>query len=575
MKKILNLVAGILNVMSVSIKKIYHRGDYHIGIFFRYDAVVKAEVMRLGARYSRTLGCFYLPYEKEAYQKLHRCFPDLTIENPKTLPEPAMPRETAPITLEEERAHQSGEEQGHNPGRFQRSLEKMENSGKYWRFKMKYHAGKVAELKKVKGVFWHSLQRCYFVPRHPSCKQKVEAILEVEDFFGLDFWNQNRVPEGRLLFRPYSQDVRYMLVAADDYAVIDFLKRMVYARYSKDHQAYVIPATPVVFDSIALYAQSGKVKVENELPEGYLKAQNKPNQKAIRLKKERENLLGQVTGKERALLEEYINLLQAKNYSHNTIRNYGAAFLQFIMAFHDQSIACLGVGDLTRYLAGLMEKGLASASGNTLVNALNFYYRNMADRPDLYLKIPRPKKEKILPKVLSKTQVEQLFSAVENPKHRLMMLMIYGTGMRVSEVCDVKWSDVHFDTQKIHIRGAKGKKDRMVMLPKSILFLAEQYRNLNPKADYVFEGQIKGMPYSPRSVQEVLRKAIKKAAIRTPATVHTLRHSFATHLLENGTDVRYIQKLLGHSNIKTTMIYTHFTTDAINKIKSPLDDLEI
>jgi site-specific recombinase XerD len=147
----------------------------------------------------------------------------------------------------------------------------------------------------------------------------------------------------------------------------------------------------------------------------------------------------------------------------------------------------------------------------------------------------------------------------------------YGAGLRVSEIVTLQWQDVLFDEHKIHIKNAKGKKDRMVMLPYSIVQSLKIYKDLYKGKHYVFEGQFAGEPYSTRSVQEVMREALKKSGLEKKATVHTLRHSFATHLLENGTDIRYIQQFLGHSSIKTTTVYTHLTKAAVDKIQSPLD----
>jgi site-specific recombinase XerD len=164
-----------------------------------------------------------------------------------------------------------------------------------------------------------------------------------------------------------------------------------------------------------------------------------------------------------------------------------------------------------------------------------------------------------------------LFQVVDNPKHKLLLLIGYGAGLRVSEIVTLKWSDILFDEHKIHVKDAKGKKDRIVMLPYAIVESLKIYRELYNGKQYVFEGQFAGEPYSTGSTQSVMRQAIKKSGLDKKATVHSLRHSFATHLLENGTDIRYIQRFLGHSSIKTTTIYTHLTKSAVGKIKSPLD----
>lgn len=220
-----------------------------------------------------------------------------------------------------------------------------------------------------------------------------------------------------------------------------------------------------------------------------------------------------------------------------------------------------------------MERGLSAAAGHSMVNAVQFYYRQVLGEAGFELTLPRPKKEKKLPSVLTMEECLLIFRTVDNPKHKLLLLMGYGAGLRVSEIVSLQWRDILFEEHKIHIKNAKGKKDRIVMLPYSIVQSLQHYRTLYPQSNFVFEGQFSGEPYSVGSVQAVMRNALKKSGLEKKATVHTLRHSFATHLLENGTDIRYIQKLLGHASIKTTTVYTHVSKSAVDKIISPLDRL--
>lgn len=180
-----------------------------------------------------------------------------------------------------------------------------------------------------------------------------------------------------------------------------------------------------------------------------------------------------------------------------------------------------------------------------------------------------------MPTVLTMEECFRIFNHVDNPKHKLLLLIGYGAGLRRSEIVSLKWEDILFEEHKIHVKQTKGNKDRIVMLPYSVVSYLTDYRALYPSDDWVFAGQYKGEALSARTVQQVMKNAVNKAGLEKRATVHTLRHSFATHLLESGTDVRYIQQLLGHSSIKTTMIYTHITPTAIKKIVSPLDNLAL
>jgi site-specific recombinase XerD len=268
-----------------------------------------------------------------------------------------------------------------------------------------------------------------------------------------------------------------------------------------------------------------------------------------------------------------IDYLMAMNYSHNTVKNYTQAFLLFLRRHQYQNPDILEQRDIVKYLAGMMEQGLSSSTAHTLVNALLFYYRNVLKKSPFEIMIPRPKKEKKLPQVLTMAECLGVFKAISNPKHKLLMMLGYGAGLRLSEIVSLEWQDIHFEEFKIHIKGAKGHKDRLVMLPYTIVSYLQEYRKMFGGEQWVFEGQYKGEPYSGRSVQQVLQQAIAKSGLEKKATVHTLRHSFATHLLESGTDIRYIQQLLGHNSILTTTIYTHISAPAVKKIQSPLDNM--
>jgi len=207
------------------------------------------------------------------------------------------------------------------------------------------------------------------------------------------------------------------------------------------------------------------------------------------------------------------------------------------------------------------------------MNAIKFYFEQVLHREKFFFEeIPRPKKMSSLPKILSKNDIVKIFSKVDNPKHLLMLKLCYGMGLRVSEIVNLKISDIDSRRMLVHIENAKGKKDRYVTLPSSILDdLRNYYRVYRPKI-YLFEGQYGGH-YAIRSVQTVFKNAMLKANINKSVGIHGLRHSYATHLLECGTDMFFIQKLLGHSNIKTTEIYAKVSNRQLGNIKSPLDDL--
>ncbi|RYG03278.1 MAG: recombinase XerD [Chitinophagaceae bacterium] len=271
---------------------------------------------------------------------------------------------------------------------------------------------------------------------------------------------------------------------------------------------------------------------------------------------------------------EYVNKLKELRYSDSTIKTYSNAFKEFINFYDSIDLERIDEKKIIAYLRYLvMERLVSSSYQNQAINAIKFYYERVLGGQRKLYHIDRPKKEKTLPTVLSSEEVCRLLKHTENIKHKAMLMTCYSAGLRVSELLSLKISDIDGARKQIRISQSKGKKDRYTLLAdKALTLLREYVREYRPK-EWLFEGY-KGEEYSARSLQIVLQRSLKKAEIIKNATLHTLRHSFATHLLENGTDLRYIQTLLGHESSKTTEIYTHVTTRGFDKIKSPLDNLD-
>ena len=270
---------------------------------------------------------------------------------------------------------------------------------------------------------------------------------------------------------------------------------------------------------------------------------------------------------------QYIETLELKGYSKNTIRTYGVEFAQLLYLLKSHSVSELTAEKIRSYFLYCLN--ILHLSENTMhsrVNAIKFYFEQVLKNDKLFFEIPRPKKASILPKTINSADIKLLLQVTTNLKHNTMLKLCYGMGLRVSEIVQLKISDIDSKNMQVLIERAKGKKDRYVNLPQSILVQLRLYfKTYHPK-QYLFEGQYGGA-YSVRSVQSIFKDAMRKAKINKPVGIHSLRHSFATHLLEQGTDIRYIQELLGHSNIKTTLIYTQVSSKSIQKIISPLDHL--
>jgi integrase/recombinase XerD len=272
-------------------------------------------------------------------------------------------------------------------------------------------------------------------------------------------------------------------------------------------------------------------------------------------------------------IQTFIRYLNSKRYSSNTIKVYSDSMSTFFRYFSMKDISDISNDDLIDFNNNyILKNNFSSSYQNQVVNAVKIYFSAIHHKKIDVELIHRPRREKVLPNVLSKEEVKAILDAPYNLKHRAMLAMIYSCGLRRGELLNLTKFDIDSKRMVVIIRMAKGKKDRIVPLsPKILNLLRDYYKSYNPK-EFLFEGQ-SGGKYSEKSLENVLKQSLFKARNKKPVTLHWLRHSYATHLLENGTDLRYIQDLLGHKSSKTTEIYTHVSTKNIQNIRSPFDDL--
>lgn len=256
-----------------------------------------------------------------------------------------------------------------------------------------------------------------------------------------------------------------------------------------------------------------------------------------------------------------------RNYSPKTQKTYMYCIEKYL-AFDDEAARRYSQDTIKEFLIQKANEGIGPVSRNLYLCAIKFFYFNVIKRRK-DIKIPYAKRPKGSPLTLSHEMVLQIASQTNNYKHKLIILLAYGAGLRLSEVIDLQVRDINLYERTIHIRNGKGDKRRFTILPDKLWNQLKMYLQERQLMDYVFKSNRGGKLHS-RTVQKVFQNALKKTDLTIPATFHTLRHSFATHLLENGTDIRFIQELLGHSSLKTTQIYTHVTKRMIERINSPL-----
>ena len=266
--------------------------------------------------------------------------------------------------------------------------------------------------------------------------------------------------------------------------------------------------------------------------------------------------------------------LVSRKYSYKTIKGYLYYNKDFINHVRKDPSE-IKEDDIKDYLVYLSEtKEAATSTLNQDINAMKFYYGTVLKKKFIY-EVRRPRKDKKLPVVLSKEEVSKILTSVDNLKHKAILMLVYSAGLRVGEVVRLKTEDIDSNRKLIHIKGAKGRKDRYTLLSEKALEILNQYLRKYRPEEWLFGGAKEGRYLSARTADKIFTNACDKAGIKKDVSLHVLRHSFATHLLEGGTDLRYIQELLGHSHSKTTEIYTHVSTKSLGKIMSPLDTLEL
>lgn len=264
-------------------------------------------------------------------------------------------------------------------------------------------------------------------------------------------------------------------------------------------------------------------------------------------------------------IQEYMRL---KNYSPKTVRAY-CACTKSLYKYFKKPLSEITEQEFKDFLNNLFKKNYSSCTVNQYHATLKLIFTKIYKTPFAF-NIPYARRDKKLPVVLSKKEIQKIFNQIINPKHKLILSIIYAGGLRISEVINLKVKDIDFENKTLVIRRGKGKKDRITIFSGKLILQLQSIVEDKESDNYLFLSN-QGGRLTTRSIQKIFKQALRKSKIKKEASCHTLRHSFATHLLENGVDIRYIQELLGHSNLKTTQIYTKVAKHNLAKIKSPLD----
>jgi len=375
-------------------------------------------------------------------------------------------------------------------------------------------------------------------------------------------------------FRHRQQDV---VVASFEYdaSLTSTIKQLPGARWSRTLKSWYFPKDRFdlhrffeAFKEVA-YIDYSALKQESRMNPG-------PAPGPVKAGYNLKTIKAQLSPDVKAQVQSFKKWMEQKRYAENSIKTYIHQLEIFFGYYASKSPESISNDDITRFNTEfILKNGLSPTFQNQTVSALKLFYGKNYKRLLNIEEIERPLKAKPLPKVFSKPDLEKFFHAITNPKHQMAMMLIYSCGLRRSELINLRLEHLNSKRKQLSIINSKGKKDRVIPLSDRTLEKIKSYYYAYRPKQYLIEGQFPGKPLTASSLQKVFEKALTKARINKPYTIHCLRHSIATHLLENGTDLRYIQELLGHKSSTTTEIYTHVSTRSLQNIKNPFDDLEL
>lgn len=550
--------------------KISHRNEYRIKVDFPFDRQNVQKIRQIpDAKWSESKNSWHIPYSKPAFEMLRVLFPEVEYIKKNTPESPFVfaiidkpDLQTATATA----IKQLGHKKSHN----------LKHTGVFILVCGKNIAVKIPKneldtqfILSLRYSRWDKKKWCWIVPNYSKNLDLLkkyfndritELVIQDQPEIPINVGERRIVGKNDLLIIK-SGGGRLKLIFGCNKELTKTIKTMPYCTWDQQQKSWNIPFAEKFFNEIKVLAAVLKLNIlyeEEAKGESIISRVSKfdiPNYKSCP--------------------DEYIFKLKELRYSVNTIKTYTGLFEEFINhynAIETQDIGESMITDFLRYL--VIERKVSSSYQNQAINAVKFYYeRVLGGQRKIYL-VDRPREEKTLPTVLNEKEITELLNVTINIKHKTILMLCYSAGLRLSELTNVKLKDIDSGRMQIRIEQAKGNKDRYSILSTNLLVVLKKYINdYNPKI-WLFEGA-GGVQYSKRTIQLIMQASVKKAGIIKKVSVHSLRHSFATHLLEGGTDLRYIQSLLGHSSSKTTEIYTHITTKGFDQIKSPLDKLNI
>lgn len=437
-----------------------------------------------------------------------------------------------------------------------------------------YKPDAVAWVKSLKRAYWCTKNRCWIA------RGTLDNLMNIQQC--LAHYSDDKYEQIAQLIKS-SQTIKRLVVwasPAEKNVVLlkatgigidlEPIKRVPGRSYDSRYKRWAIPYDPILLKRLLLYYSSTDTKVECRL--------RRSHESYVRVKKSYDSTLETLLHKVDDLyipwLRKYADTMVAQRYSRATMRQYMGKYLRYLEYYKGRDPRELTTSDVNRYVTQLSKGNISDSALNLSISAIRFYYTKVEYLPDFQIeRVKRPRKGRYLPTILTQTEVSKMLSVCDNLKHSSILYTLYSSGIRLGELLAIRLEDIYWERNQIFIRGGKGKKDRAVQLSHVLKEVLRLYFEVYKPIHWLYEGQDKKTQYSTSSVQKVVRKAARLAGIQRHVTPHTLRHCYATHLHDGGTSIKYIQDLLGHKDIKTTLIYTHVSTHEVSGIVSPLDTL--
>ncbi len=564
--------------------KINHKNQSRIKVDFPYNQ----EIVRIfrqikDARWSRTQGAWHIPDDAEAINQLKELFPTIILEESILNDTPKVLKHSGEEIISKTLLNDTSKASPHvgveiippkilieKPVFQDKTKICVQVIGRKILVKMPKNDTDVKFLLTLRFSRWEKDQFLWSIPHYPGNLEMIKnyfgnRIFELKIHEEIENNIQNSVSKPKfnknevLIFKTKSK--RLKLVFGYVPELVNHLKSIPYHTWDVKNKWWTVPYSEQFLEEI-----KKKIMLLNMVFQ--FEEEVNSNERVARI-------TPYDIPNYRYCPQEYIMKLTEVRYSPKTIKLYSSMFEEFINYYPLQDIKTIDEPAIIKFLRFLVtERKISITYQNQSINAIKYYYEKVLGGQRKFYFIDRPNKEKTLPSVLSTQEVVDILKQIENIKHKAILMTIYSAGLRISEATNLKFKDIDSDRMQIRVEQGKGKVDRYSLLStRTLMILREYYKQYRPTV-WLFEGVKKGEQYSTRSIQQIFQDAVRNAGIKKDVSVHTLRHSFATHLLENGTDLRYIQSLLGHANSKTTEIYTHITTKGFDQIKSPLDTLD-